>query len=125
MADKTNFQKVREFMRVMGQDKDSGRHLCNLKKGLTLIDEEYKELKEAVEQREHLIDILKELTDLIYVCYWTAAKLGIDMDKAFDLVHQSNLSKLDPETGKPIYREDGKVLKGPNYKAADMSILLT
>ena len=111
-------------MRVMSQDKDSACYLSNLKKGLTLIDEEYKELKEAVEQKEHLIHILKELTDLLYVCYWTGAKLGVDMDKAFDIVHQSNLSKLDPETGKPIYREDGKVLKGPNYKAPDMSILL-
>ena len=59
-------------------------------------------------------NILKELADLVYVCYQYAANLGWDLDEAMYRVHESNMSKLD-EYGKPIYRDDGKVLKGPNY----------
>lgn len=59
-------------------------------------------------------EVVKELSDLVFVCYQFAATYGIDLDKAMTLVFESNLSKLD-EQGKPIYREDGKVLKGPNY----------
>lgn len=68
-------------------------------------------------------DCLKELADLVYVCYQYAANLGWDLDKAYRLVHESNMSKLG-EDGKPIYREDGKVLKGPNYKAPDLRNLI-
>lgn len=87
-----------------------------------LIIEEACEVKEASwelegdlanrRSREHL---LKELADLTYVCYQMAACFGWDLTEAFNRVHQSNLSKLGPD-GKPIFREDGKVLKGPNYK---------
>lgn len=66
---------------------------------------------ENVQRREEMV---KELSDLVFVCYQFAATYGIDLDKAMTLVYESNLSKLD-EQGKPIYREDGKVLKGPNY----------
>ena len=59
-------------------------------------------------------NILKELADLVYVCYQYAANMGWDLDEAMHSVHESNMSKLD-ENGKPIYRDDGKVLKGPNY----------
>ena len=59
-------------------------------------------------------NILKELADLVYVCYQYAANLGWDLDEALNRIHESNMSKLG-EDGKPIYREDGKVLKGPNY----------
>ena len=65
-------------------------------------------------------EVVKELSDLVFVCYQFAATYGIDLDKAMNLVFESNLSKLD-EQGKPIYREDGKVLKGPNYAPPDLS----
>jgi predicted HAD superfamily Cof-like phosphohydrolase len=65
-------------------------------------------------------EVVKELSDLVFVCYQFAATYNIDLDKAMTLVFESNLSKLD-EQGKPIYREDGKVLKGPNYQPPDLS----
>jgi predicted HAD superfamily Cof-like phosphohydrolase len=65
-------------------------------------------------------EVVKELSDLVFVCYQFAATYGIDLDKAMTLVFESNLSKLD-EQGKPIYREDGKVLKGPNYVPPDLA----
>ena len=67
--------------------------------------------------------ILKELADLVYVCYQYAANLGGDLDEAMYRVHESNMSKLD-EDGKPIYREDGKVLKGPNYAPPNLEDLV-
>lgn len=72
---------------------------------------------ENPKRREELV---KELSDLVFVCYQFAATYNIDLDSAMDRVYESNLSKLD-EHGKPIYRADGKVLKGPNYKPADMT----
>ena len=87
-----------------------------------LIDEEWSEFHEAF----HLKDAheqLKELCDLVYVCYQFAANEGWDLDEAMDRVHKSNMSKLD-ENGQPIYREDGKVLKGPNYKPPNLTDLL-
>ena len=92
-----------------------------------LINEESCEFLEAAEElfadpedaklRENLV---KELSDLVFVCYQFAAAFNIDLDEAMFRVMESNMSKLDDE-GKPIYREDGKVLKGPNYKAPDLS----
>ena len=72
---------------------------------------------ENVKRREEL---LKELADLVFVCYQFAAAFNIDLDKAMTLVFESNMSKLD-EQGKPIFREDGKVLKGPDYQPPDLS----
>ena len=66
---------------------------------------------------------LKELADLVYVCYQYAENMGWDLDEAMYRVHESNMSKLDEE-GKPIYREDGKVLKGPNYKQPQLEDLV-
>jgi predicted HAD superfamily Cof-like phosphohydrolase len=83
---------------------------------LTAADECFAD-PENMQRREELI---KELSDLVFVCYQFAATYGIDLDKAMSLVFESNLSKLD-EQGKPIYREDGKVLKGPNYAPPDLS----
>jgi NTP pyrophosphatase (non-canonical NTP hydrolase) len=83
---------------------------------LTAVDECFAD-PENMQRREELI---KELSDLVFVCYQFAATYGIDLDKAMQLVYESNLSKLD-EQGKPIYREDGKVLKGPNYAPPDLS----
>ena len=95
---------------------------------MNLIVEEFKELLEADSQLFRVgNDIkeacLKELADLVYVCYQYAEHQGWFLDEALNRVHESNLSKLG-EDGKPIYREDGKVLKGPNYKPPDLSDLV-
>ena len=92
-----------------------------------LIVEEFKEFLQAevmlcMHGRNHQEDCLKELADLVYVCYQYAENMGWFLDEAMNRVHVSNMSKLD-EDGKPIYREDGKVLKGPNYKPPDLSDL--
>jgi len=94
----------------------------------TLIVEEFKEFLDAENQllKEFTInkaECLKELADLVYVCFQYAANMGWDLDEALDRVHQSNMTKLG-EDGKPIRREDGKVLKGPNYKAPDLTDLV-
>ena len=68
-------------------------------------------------------EALKELADLVYVCYQYAANLDWDLDSALDRVHKSNMSKLD-EDGKPIYRDDGKVLKGPHYEPPNLTDLI-
>ena len=72
---------------------------------------------------EHKENALKELADLVYVCYQYAENMQWNLDEAMDRVHKSNMSKLD-EYGKPIYREDGKVLKGPNYKPPNLEDLV-
>ena len=92
-----------------------------------LIVEEFKEFLQAegmlfMHGRNHQEHALKELADLVYVCYQYAANMGWFLDEALDRVHESNMSKLDKD-GKPIYRDDGKVLKGPNYKPPDLSDL--
>ena len=79
-----------------------------------LIDEEWSEFHEAYHMKDDC-EQLKELADLVYVCYQFAASQEWDLDEAMQRVHESNMSKLDAN-GKPIYRPDGKVLKGPNYK---------
>jgi predicted HAD superfamily Cof-like phosphohydrolase len=94
----------------------------------TLIVEEFKEFLEAENQLltgfvVNATDTLKELADLVYVCYQYAENLGWDLDEALNRVHRSNMSKLG-EDGKPIYREDGKVLKGPNYEPPNLSDLV-
>ena len=88
----------------------------------SLIDEEWSEFHEAFHFKdEH--EQLKELCDLVYVCYQFAANKGWNLDEAMDRVHKSNMSKLD-ENLRPIYRADGKVLKGPNYKPPNLTDLL-
>ena len=93
-----------------------------------LIVEEFKEFLEA----EQLLlkdftrnkeDCLKELADLVYVCYQYAANMGWDLDEAMDRVHKSNMSKLD-DNGQPIFREDGKVLKSANYQPPNLTDLV-
>ena len=93
-----------------------------------LITEEFKEFLEADgmlfrASPEFPANCLKELADLVYVCYQYAANMGWDLDEAMHRVHESNMSKLD-EYGKPIFREDGKVLKGPNYKPPNLEDLV-
>ena len=92
-----------------------------------LIIEEFKEFLEAegflfMHGKNHQEHALKELADLVYVCYQFAENMGWFLDEALNRVHESNMSKLD-EDGNPIYRDDGKVLKGPNYKPPDLSDL--
>ena len=92
-----------------------------------IIVEEFKEFLEAegmlfMHGRNHQEHALKELADLVYVCYQYAENMGWFLDEALNRVHESNMSKLD-EDCKPIYRDDGKVLKGPNYKPPDLSDL--
>lgn len=98
--------------------------LTGKKQSLTqksLIDEEWSEFHEAFHFKdEH--EQLKELCDLVYVCFQFAANEDWDLDEAMDRVHKSNMSKLD-ENGQPIYRSDGKVLKGPNYKPPNLTDL--
>ena len=94
----------------------------------TLIVEEVKEFLEAEQVMingftRNESDCLKELADVVYVCFQFAAAMDWDLDQAMLRVHESNLSKLD-EDGKPVYREDGKVLKGPNYQPPDLSDLV-
>ena len=93
-----------------------------------LIVEEFKEFLDAENQlimglTLNSADCLKEIADLVYVCYQYAANLGWDLDEALDRVHKSNMSKLD-DNGNPIYREDGKVLKGPNYQPPNLTDLV-
>ena len=95
---------------------------------MNLITEEFKELLQADGMlfrtgTEPKADFLKELADLVYVCYQYAANQGWDLDEALDRVHKSNMSKLDAN-GQPIFREDGKVLKGPNYAPPDLKDLV-
>lgn len=95
-----------------------------------LINEEYYEVMSACEECDvksfnigSKIELLKELSDLVFVCYQMAAYLGLDLDEAMKRVFESNMSKLG-DNGKPLRREDGKVLKGPNYQPLDLSDLV-
>lgn len=119
----SNLDKVREFHRAFGLPDGTGdlNDPDQVKLRYELILEEFKEFAEELFpiypfNKEKL---LKELVDLLYVVYGTAVHFGLDVDLAFNLVHESNMSKLGAD-GKPIYREDGKVLKGPNYKEPDL-----
>ena len=117
----TNFDKVEDFMRLFGQnvaEKPTMLDEKTLQLRLELIEEELRELYLGVE-RKNMIEIADALTDLLYVVYGMGAAMGIELDYCFDEVHRSNMSKLG-EDGKPIYREDGKVMKGPNYKPPNM-----
>jgi NTP pyrophosphatase (non-canonical NTP hydrolase) len=93
-----------------------------------ILVEEFKEFLQAegmlfMHGRNHQEEALKELADLVYVCYQYAENMGWLLDEALNRVHISNMSKLDKD-GKPIYRDDGKVLKGPDYKPPDLSDLV-
>ena len=126
MKYKTNYDKVREFHRAFGHaldkelrpnDDSSGFALATLR--CRLIEEEFEEVVDAIFNLESKKALAKEIADLLYVTYGMAATYGIDIDTVFNLVHESNMSKLGAD-GKPIYRNDGKVLKGPNYKEPDL-----
>ena len=118
----TNFDKVGEFMKTFGQEVKNKPSLSNNKINelrVNLIQEELDELKEAMNNKD-LLEVADALTDLLYVTYGAGHAFGINLDKCFDEVQNSNMSKLD-ENGKPIYNEFGKVMKGPNYFKPDLS----
>ena len=121
----TNANKVKLFMESFGQEVKTKPEFPSddiLKLRTDLIDEEVKELWDACDARD-LVEIADALTDILYVTYGMAHALGIPIDECFAEVQASNMSKLG-EDGKPIYREDGKVLKGENYFKPDISRII-
>tara|TARA_B100001741_G_scaffold151583_1_gene125190 strand:+ start:6839 stop:7210 length:372 start_codon:yes stop_codon:yes gene_type:complete len=118
----SNFSKVGIFMKTFGQDvkyKPSFSSDKINKLRISLIREELEELIEAMKNKD-LLEVADALTDILYVTYGAGHAFGIDLDKCFEEVQNSNMSKLD-ENGKPIYNELGKVMKGPNYFKPDLS----
>ena len=118
----TNFQKVKTFMQTFGQDVKSSPAFSTDKINdlrYNLIKEELDELKQALDNKD-LLEVADALTDILYVTYGAGHAFGIDLDKCFDEVQNSNMSKLG-DNGKPIYNESGKVMKGPNYFKPDLS----
>ena len=118
----SNFSKVGTFMKTFGQEVKTKPSFSTdkiTKLRLDLIKEELEELTEAMNNKD-LLEVADALTDILYVTYGAGHAFGIDLDKCFDEVQNSNMSKLD-ENGKPIYNESGKVMKGPNYYRPDLS----
>ena len=118
----TNFNKVGVFMKTFGQEIKNKPSFSTEKINqlrISLIQEELDELKEAIANKD-LLEVADALTDLLYVIYGAGHAFGINLDKCFNEVQNSNMSKLDVN-GKPIYNEAGKVMKGPNYFKPDLS----
>ena len=121
----TNFDSMRKFMETFGQEIKQKAEFPDDKitsLRYDLIEEELKEFKEAIAKRD-IKEVADALTDILYVTYGAGHAFGIDLDECFDEVHRSNMSKLG-EDGRPIYREDGKVLKGPNFFEPDLESIL-
>ena len=118
----TNFEKVKTFMKTFGQEVKEKSSFSSDKINelrYSLIKEELEELRLAIDSK-NLVEAADALTDILYVTYGAGHAFGIDLDKCFNEVQNSNMSKLD-ENGKPIYNESGKVMKGPNYFKPDLS----
>ena len=118
----TNFEKVGYFMKTFGQEVKTKSSINNAKINnlrLSLIKEELDELTVAMKNKD-LIEVADALTDILYVTYGAGHAFGINLDRCFDEVQKSNMSKLG-EDNKPIYNENGKVMKGPNYFKPDLS----
>ena len=112
----TNFEKVGPFMTTFGQEVKTKPSLSSEKINtlrISLIEEELDEFAEAIKTK-NLTEVADSLTDILYVTYGAGIAFGIDLDKCFNEVQRSNMSKLGKD-GKPIYNEFGKVMKGPNY----------
>ena len=112
----TNFENVKKFMQTFGQEVKtrpslSSEKINNLR--ISLINEELQELTTAINQN-NLLEVADALTDILYVTYGAGHAFGIDLNKCFDEVQASNMSKLSDD-GKPIYNDSGKVMKGPKY----------
>ena len=122
----TNFEKVKQFMQTFGQEVKTKASFSDEKTNqlrLDLITEELEELKNAMENKD-LLEVADALTDILYVTYGAGHAFGINLDKCFDEVQNSNMSKLGAD-GKPIYNESGKVMKGPDYYKPDLSKFLS
>ena len=118
----SNFNKVGIFMKTFSQEVKNKPSFSSDKINklrIDLIKEELEELIKAMNNKD-LLEVADALTDILYVTYGAGHAFGIDLDKCFDEVQNSNMSKLD-ENGKPIYNEAGKVMKGPNYYKPDLS----
>jgi predicted HAD superfamily Cof-like phosphohydrolase len=118
----SNFNKVGIFMKTFGQEVKSKPSFSTDKINklrIDLINEELDELKEAMDNND-LLEVADALTDILYVTYGAGHAFGINLDKCFDEVQNSNMSKLS-ENGEPIYNESGKVMKGPNYFKPDLT----
>jgi predicted HAD superfamily Cof-like phosphohydrolase len=118
----SNFNKVGTFMKTFGQEVKTKPSFSSDKINklrIDLIKEELDELQEAMENN-NLLEVADALTDILYVTYGAGHAFGIDLDKCFDEVQNSNMSKIG-ENGEPIYNESGKVMKGPNYFKPDLS----
>ena len=116
----SNFSKVGIFMKTFGQEVKNKPSFSTDKINklrIDLIKEELDELNEAMRNKD-LLEVADALTDILYVTYGAGHAFGIDLDKCFNEVQNSNMSKLD-SNGKPIYNNDGKVMKGPNYFKPD------
>ena len=118
----TNFEHVKKFMETFGQEVRTeasfpADKIISLR--LDLIKEELSELKEAIEKKD-IKEVADALTDILYVTYGAGHAFGINLDKCFEEVQNSNMSKLGSD-GKPIYNEHGKVMKGPDYFKPDFS----
>ena len=122
----SNFNKVKTFMETFGQEVKTKPSFSTDKINslrYDLIKEELEELKEAMENKD-LLEVADALTDILYVTYGAGHAFGIDLDKCFEEVQSSNMSKLDVN-GKPIYNDTGKVMKGPKYFKPNLSKFLS
>ena len=118
----SNFESVGQFMKTFGQDVKTIPEIPDAETTdlrLELIAEELNELYDAMQEKD-IVAIADALTDILYVTYGAGHAFGIDLDKCFNEVQNSNMSKLD-ENGKPIYNESGKVMKGPKYFKPNLS----
>ena len=122
----SNFQSVKKFMQTFGQEVKNKAEFPNekiVKLRYELIKEELEELNQAINDKD-IKEVADALTDILYVTYGAGTAFGIDLDKCFDEVHQSNMSKLGSD-GKPIYNDQGKVMKGPNYFKPDLGKIIS
>ena len=118
----TNFEKVGNFMKTFGQEVKKKPSLSSEKINklrIDLIEEELEELKSAMSNKD-LLEVADALTDILYVTYGAGHAFGINLDKCFEEVQNSNMSKLD-DNGKPIFNNNGKVMKGPKYFKPDLN----
>ena len=118
----SNFKKVKTFMETFGQEVKKNPSFSTDKINklrVDLIKEELDELTEALENKD-LLEVADALTDILYVTYGAGHAFGIDLDKCFEEVQNSNMSKLGDD-GKPIYNDSGKVMKGPKYFKPDLT----
>ena len=121
----SNFQSVKKFMQTFGQEVRNKAEFPNekiVKLRYELIKEELEELNQAFNDKD-IKEVADALTDILYVTYGAGHAFGIDLDKCFDEVQKSNMSKLGSD-GKPVYNEIGKVMKGPNYFKPDLNKFL-